>query len=162
MKMEYEGVYRAILAGLIGSRLSSKELERAARFILRDDDFWMLVSHGLQNYLETANSGWFSEQAELLPAVADSKSDSALVAIFLEKISSRRLSKGQLLSIMGSASKRFARDLANEKLTMRQIVGQFLAQASDDEIATLGGKLGINIAQDAYLAGIDKKIRHAR
>lgn len=158
MTITNEGIYRLVYSSITGSKLSSREIRKLAELLSSGSEFVYLLQRGLLEFADSLEHS-FAKQAQIEFDSNSAEVGSALSEIMLSRIQEDRVPKKELVRIMMSASKRAAKGLEPGKLTMRQIVHQFLQKAAEDEVQVVLALLGLAVDQDPYLSGIDRKYR---
>ncbi|MFC3814139.1 hypothetical protein [Lysobacter sp. GCM10012299] len=156
MNSSNERLYRAIYAAIVGSRLSSRDLRKFVELLSSNSDFVHLLQKGLWEFADSLDYS-FQKQARLDFDSPEVVSGSALIEMAVNKVQSDRISKSNLFGILSAVSRRASKGLDPSKQTVRQLVESFLGRASPEEAVAMLSLLGVEITQDPYLGGIDRK-----
>jgi len=147
-------VLRKFLAALIGSTLSVRELQYAADQIQSSSKFSWALTKMLRNVSDEISQNYRDR-----PRYDEVGSDgfSGLSDLAIEIVKRRRLSKERVLNMIADAAPKGVLSRINPNDSMKAILEQFLASASQASAEKFLIKLGVTIGHDPYLTGINRK-----
>lgn len=154
-----ERVIRAIVAGLMNSDLTTRELREATDELARNPSFSFDLTMSLNEFLERLSNNVYSKRIPSRLGGRSSKSGPESMELnFLHNlIQRRRLSKKEIFEIMGSISPNF-KFSGPYTASVREILEEFFHIATRDEFTRFMQKLqGTSETDDPYLRGIIRK-----
>jgi len=121
-----------------------------------NSEFSYQLQKGLWEFSESLDHS-FVRQSQLDFDPPDISGSLALSEVVVNKVQADRISKSGLMKTLNTASRRAAKGLDPNKQTVRQLVERFLEKASLKEATNVFRLLGVDVAEDPYLGGIDRK-----
>lgn len=144
-------IFREVLAALIGSKLSSRELRELSDLLASDHSFAYELGRSVYDLSKAIDPQATLFTPEEVDVVAGS--DEGLVSLVYNVIQRKRLAKRELINLMRSTSSRAAGSLTTE-MSSRELLDTFFDRASTAHVRELLSYLGMNISEDPYLGGI--------
>lgn len=147
-------VLRKLLAALIGSTLSMRELQYAAEQIQSGSKFSWALSKMLRHVSDQIGQNYQDR-----PHYDEDRNDglSGLSDLAIEIVKRRRLSKERVLNMIADVAPKGALSRIDPNDPMKAILEQFLSSASQASAEKFLRKLGVTIGHDPYLTGINRK-----
>lgn len=146
-----DDVLRKVLASLVGSNLTIRELQFLASEIGAGKNFSWMLADTLNDLASRLGKGSLGRDDIGESAASD---PSGLTHLALEVIRRRRVSKDKVIKAMyDSGAKSSLKGLRFED-PMKDIVEFFFSQANGSSVDRFLEWLGISVGHDPYLAGI--------
>lgn len=157
MASKNERIYRSLLSAIVGSDLTIREIRWLVEELSANGEFLHKLQEGLWRLADDLEIKFSRNYSSVN---IDSSQDAGIISeLIYDQVVSKKISKGELRSILGQLDR--GRNWAEDspKRTSRDLIERFVDESKPSAVVKLMDFLDMRQGEDSYLAGIDKKTK---